>query len=102
MPQSPRLRGVGPVKYSGVAAHLNEPIIRAVPSRPYPDTAMIADPAQTTKSSPGIPRRTASAGNNERIASRTTKHHVRVRNDVETGGIGATLSIAELLASSHT
>jgi hypothetical protein len=31
-----------------------------------------------------------------------TQHHVRVRNDVETGCIGATLSIVELLASSHS
>ena len=49
---------------------------------------------------PGIPVRTITcAGNNERTVGRITQHHVRTRNDVLTGCIGATLSIAKLLAT---
>src|ERR1700732_5092553 len=52
---------------------------------------------------PGIPVRTITcAGNNERTVGRRTQHHVRTRNDVLTGCIGATLSIAKLLAPPHT
>src|SRR6516164_1987766 len=54
-------------------------------------------------SSPGIPVRTIScAGNNESTARRMTQHHVRMRNDVWTGCIGATLSIVGLLATPLT
>ena len=52
---------------------------------------------------PGIPVRTITcAGNNERTVGRRTQHHVRTRNDVLTGCIGATLSIAKLLATPLT
>src|SRR5258708_37733023 len=52
---------------------------------------------------PGIPVRTITcAGNNERTVGRRTQHHVITRNDVLTGCIGATLSIAKLLATPLT
>src|SRR6267154_4408270 len=54
-------------------------------------------------SCPGIPVRTITcAGNKERTVGRRTQHHVRTRNDVLTGCIGATLSIAKLLATPLT
>jgi hypothetical protein len=52
---------------------------------------------------PGIPVRAITcAGNNERTVGRRTQHHVITRNDVLTGCIGATLSIAKLLATPLT